>query len=156
MTPEQRLSEHLAELGLEMPAAAAPKGVYRPAFCVGNLLYTAGHLPVQANGSLVTGRLGDDLEVSDGYSAARLVGLGLLATVRHELGTLDRVRQVVKVFGAVSCTPDFDQQPAVINGCSELFVAIFGPDAGRGVRSAMGVAALPLGVPVEIEAVFQV
>ncbi len=156
MTPEKRLSEQLAELGLEMPAAAAPKGVYRPALRIGDLLYTAGHLPVQADGSLVTGRLGGGMDVAAGYRAAQLVGLGLLATLRHELGTLDRVRQVVKVFGAVSCTPEFDQQPAVINGCSELFVAIFGPDAGRGVRSAMGVCALPLGVPVEIEAVFQV
>ena len=156
MTPEERLYEELASLGLEMPAAAAPKGVYRSALRVGDLLYTAGHLPVQADGSLVTGRLGAGMDVGDGYAAARWVGLGLLATVRHELGTLDRVQQVVKVFGAVSCTAEFDQQPAVINGCSELFVAVFGPEAGRGVRSAMGVAALPLGVPVEIEAVFQV
>ncbi|MDZ7616865.1 MAG: RidA family protein [Patescibacteria group bacterium] len=156
MTAEDRLRQQLFELGVEMPAAAAPKGVYRPALRIGDLLYTAGHLPVQADGSLVTGRLGDGMDVAAGYRAAQLVGLGLLATLRHELGTLDRVRQVVKVFGAVSCTPEFDQQPAVINGCSELFVAIFGPDAGRGVRSAMGVCALPLGVPVEIEVVFQV
>ncbi|MDZ7619062.1 MAG: RidA family protein [Patescibacteria group bacterium] len=156
MTPEQRLSEHLAQLGHEMPAAAAPKGVYRPAIRVGDMIYTAGHLPVRADGSLVTGRLGAGMEVADGYAAAQLVGLGLLATVRHELGTLDRVKQVVKVFGAVSCSPEFDQQPAVINGCSELLVAVFGPEAGRGARSAMGVAALPLGVPVEIEAIFQI
>lgn len=96
------------------------------------------------------------MDMAAGYRTSQPVGLGLLATLRHELGTLDRVRQVVKVFGTVSCTPEFDQQPAVINGRSESFVVIFGPDAGRGVCSAMGIVALPLGVLMEIEAVFQV
>lgn len=156
MTPEERLDEQLAQLRLGMPPAAAPKGVYRPALRVGDLLYTAGHLPVRSDGSLVTGRLGADLDVADGYAAAQLAALGILATVRRELGTLNRVQQVVKLLGAVNSTPEFDQQPAVVNGCSELFVAVFGPDVGRGVRSALGAGSLPLGVPVEIEAVFQI
>ena len=156
MTPEERLREQLAKLRLKMPTAPGPKGVYRPSLQVGSLLYTAGHLPVRADGSLVAGRLGADLDIEAGYAAARLAGLGILATVQRELGTLNRVQQVVKLLGAVNSTPEFDRQPAVINGCSELFVAVFGPEAGRGVRSALGVASLPLGVPVEIEAVFEV
>lgn len=156
MSADQRLEERLKELGLEMPPAPEPKGVYRPALQVGDLLYTAGHLPVRADGSLATGCLGAGLDTAAGYAAAQLAALGILATVRRELGLLDRVRQVVKVLGAVRCTPDFDQQPAVINGCSELLVDVFGSGAGRGVRSAVGVAALPLGVAVEIEALFQV
>ncbi len=156
MSADRRLEERLKELGLEMPPAPEPKGVYRPALQVGDLLYTAGHLPVRPDGSLATGCLGAGLDVAEGYAAAQLAALGILATVRRELGTLDRVARVVKVLGVVRCTPDFDQQPAVINGCSELLVDVFGPEAGRGVRSAVGVAALPLGAAVEIEAVFQV
>jgi enamine deaminase RidA (YjgF/YER057c/UK114 family) len=155
MTADQRMQEQLTRLCLQMPPAAKPKGVYRPALPVGNLLYLAGHLPLRSDGSLVTGRLGADLDVAAGYAAAQWVALGILATVQSELGTLNRVHQVVKLMGAVNSTPEFDQQPAVINGCSELFVAVFGPEAGRGVRSALGVASLPLGVPVEIEAIFQ-
>ncbi|MDY0168354.1 MAG: RidA family protein [Thermoguttaceae bacterium] len=156
MTAEERLREQLVQLHLTMPPAAAPKGVYRPALLLGDLLYTAGHLPVRSDGSLVTGRLGADLDVEAGYAAAQLVALGLLATVQRELGSLNRVLQVVKVLGAVNSTAEFDQHPAVINGCSELLVAVFGPEAGRGVRTALGVASLPLGVPVEIEAIFQI
>lgn len=156
MTPEEQLHEQLAKLRLKMPLAPSPQGVYVQALQAGPLLYTAGHLPLRPDGSLVTGRLGADLDIEAGYAAARLAGLGILATLQRELGTLNRVQQVVKLLGAVNSTPEFDQQPAVINGCSELFVAVFGPDAGRGVRSALGVAGLPLGVPVEIEAVFEV
>ncbi len=156
MNAEDRLQEVLGDLGLEMPPAASPKGVYRPALRVGNLLYTAGHLPVRSDGSLVVGRLGEQLDVAAGHAAAQLAALGILATVRRELGTLNHVRQVVKLLGAVNSTPQFDQQPAVINGCSELLVSVFGSDAGRGVRSALGAPCLPLGVAVEIEAVFEV
>ncbi|HUT11559.1 MAG TPA: RidA family protein [Thermoguttaceae bacterium] len=152
MSPETKLTE----LGLELPPAPDPKGVYRPLVVVGNLAYTAGHLPVMPDGSLVTGRIGAELDRQAGYDAARQTGLAILATLRKELGSLDRVRRVVKVLGMVNCTPDFDQQPAVINGCSELFAEVFGPEAGVGARSAVGVASLPLGVPVEIEAIFEI
>jgi enamine deaminase RidA (YjgF/YER057c/UK114 family) len=146
----------LSVLGLELPAAAEPKGVYRPLVIVGNMAYTAGHLPIAPGGGLLKGRVGEDLDRDEGHRAALLAGLGILATLRAALGSLDRVRHVVKVLGMVNCTPDFTEHPAVINGCSELFAHVFGPDAGVAARSAVGVASLPLGAAVEIEAVFEI
>jgi enamine deaminase RidA (YjgF/YER057c/UK114 family) len=156
MSAEARLAEKLAKLGIQLPAAPAPKGLYKSLVTVGNLVHTSGHLPVDTAGKLTTGRVGADLDVEAGKQAALLAGLNILASLRKELGTLDRVARVVKIFGIVSCTPDFTQQPAVVNGCSELFAEVFGTDAGVGVRSAIGTSALPLGVPVEIEAVFEI
>lgn len=156
MTPEERLTQKLAELGLSMPAAAAPKGLYRPVMLVGNLAYTSGHLPTTPEGELVTGRLGDGLSVEQGGRAALLAGLGILATLKAELGSLDRVRRLVKLLGMVNCTPDFTQQPAVINGASQLLADVFGPERGIGARSAFGVGSLPLGAAVEVEAVFEI
>ena len=155
MSAEDRLAQKLSELQILLPSAAAPKGVYKPLVIVGNLIYTSGHLPVRPSGDLVTGRLGAELDVTAGYEAARLAGLGILASLRKQLGTLDRIRRVIKVLGVVNCTSDFTHQPAVLDGCSELFAQIFGPDAGVGVRSAMAAPSLPLGVPVEIEAIFE-
>jgi len=152
VTAEARLSE----LGLELPPAPEPKGVYRPLVVVGNLAYTSGHLPVKPDGTIITGRIGAELDQQVGYNAARQTGLAILATLRKGLGSLDRVRRVVKLLGMVNCTAEFHQQPAVITGCSELFAEVFGPDAGVGARSAVGVGSLPLGVPVEIEAVFEI
>jgi enamine deaminase RidA (YjgF/YER057c/UK114 family) len=156
MSADARLVAKLTELGLELPPAPEPKGVYKPLVVLGNLVFTSGHLPVDASGKLVTGRLGEQLDVSAGYRAAQLVGLGILASLRKEFGSLDRIQRVVKVLGAVNSTPDFTQQPAVINGCSELFAEVFGRETGIGARSAIGVNTLPLGVPVEIEAIFQI
>jgi len=156
MSPESRLSETLTKRGLELPAAAEPKGLYKPVLVVENLVYTSGHLPIDAAGKLIVGRLGADLDVEAGYKAAVLAALGILASLRKELGTLDRICRVVKILGAVNSAPDFTQQPGVVNGCSELFADIFGRDAGVGVRSAVGVNTLPLGAPVEIEAVFEI
>jgi len=152
MTAESKL----AELGLELPPAPEPKGLYRPLVVVGNLAFTAGHLPVRTDGSLITGRVGEQLDVSAAAEAARQAGLAILATLRREWGSLDRIRRVVKLLGVVHCTADFDQQPAVINGCSELYAELFGPEAGVGARSALGTNSLPLGVPVEIEAIFEI
>jgi enamine deaminase RidA (YjgF/YER057c/UK114 family) len=152
MTAEPRL----AELGLELPPVPRPKGLYRPLVVVGNLAYTSGHGPAQADGSWMTGRVGAELDQAAGYAAARRTGLAILATLRAELGSLDRVRRVVKVLGMVNCTDDFQQQPAVLNGASELFAQVFGPEAGVGARSAVGVNTLPLGTPVEIEAIFEI
>jgi enamine deaminase RidA (YjgF/YER057c/UK114 family) len=152
MNAENRLSE----LGLELPPASKPKGFYRPLAVVGNLAYTSGHLPAQADGSLVVGRVGAELDQAAGYAAARLAALAILATLRAELGSLDRVRRLVKLFGAVNCTADFQQQPAVINGASELLAEVFGSEAGVGARTALGVNSLPLGAAVEIEAIFEV
>jgi len=156
MSAETRLAEIVAELGIELPAPAAPKGLYRPALELEGGLYLSGHLPIRADGSLVTGRLGEDLDEQAGHDAARLCGLNLLATAREHLGTLDRVVQVVKLFGVVNSTPEFTAQPAVINGCSQLMLDVFGAEAGRGVRSAIAAPTLPLGAAVEIEAVLLV
>ena len=156
MSAEAKLAHKLAELALQLPPAPEPKGLYKPLVVLGNLAYTSGHLPVEPSGGLVTGRLGADLDVKAGQAAALLTGLGILATLRKGLGSLDRVRRVVKLLGVVNGTPEFTQQPAVINGCSELFAEIFGPEAGVGVRTALGAGSLPLGVPVEIEAVFEI
>ncbi len=152
MTAEARL----AELGLQLPKPAEPKGLYRPLVIVGNMAYTSGHLPVTPDGKLITGRVGEDLDQQAGHDAAQLAGLGILATLRAALGSLDRVRRVVKVLGVVNSTSDFDQQPAVINGCSQLLADVFGPEDGIGARSALGTNTLPLGVPVEIEAIFEI
>lgn len=146
----------LAELGIELPAAPKPAGVYKPIVVVGNMAYLSGHGPLKPNGSLVTGRLGLDMDVEAGYDAARLTGLGLLATLHSHFGTLDKVKRVVKLLGLVRSTDGFDAQPAVINGCSELFRDVFGEDAGVGARSALGTNSLPGTIAVEIEAIFEV
>ena len=156
MSAETKLSEKLSALGIEMPPTPEPKGLYRSAVVVDKLLHTSGHLPVTPDGKLVTGRLGAELDEQAGHRAAVLAGLGILATLRAELGSLDRVRRVVKVLGMVNSTPEFTAQPAVINGCSELLADVFGLEAGVGARSAFGVASLPLGVSVEIEAIFEI
>ena len=156
MSAEQRLTQRLADLGLKLPPAAEPKGVYCPLVIVGNLAYTAGHLPIAADGVLLKGRVGENLDVQQGHRAATLAGLGILATMRKALGSLDRVRRVVKVLGVVNCESDFTEHPAVINGASELFAEVLGPEAGIAARSAVGVGSLPLGAAVEIEAIFEI
>ena len=119
---------------------------------VGNMIYTAGHLPVKPDGSVISGRVGSDLTTDEGYSAARAVGLNILATLKAELGDLSRVERIVKLTAFVNCVDSFAAQPKVVNGASDLFVEAFG-DAGKHARSAVGVNALPLNVPVEIEAI---
>ena len=146
----------LAELGLELPPAPKPVGVYKPALVIGDMCYLSGHGPLRPDGTLIQGRVGDDLDEQGGYDAAQQVGLAMLATLKSHLGSLDRVVRVVKVLGLVRCTPEFGQQPAVINGCSELFKNVFGDDEGVGTRSALGTSALPGGIAVEIEALFQI
>jgi len=156
MNAEQRLREYLDRHGLQLPPPAKPKGVYKPLLVLGNVAYASGHLPVQPSGEPIKGRVGAELDLPAACAAARLAGLGLLATLRDALGTLNRVRRVVKVMGMVACTPAFEQHPAVINGCSELLAEVFGSEAGVGARSAFGVGSLPLGAPVEIEAIFEI
>jgi len=152
MTPEAKWSQLQAEL----PPASKPKGLYKPVVIVGNLAYTSGHLPILPDGTIQTGRLGDDLDQNQGSAAARRAGLAVLASLRAKLASLDRVRRVVKVLGLVQCTDDFQSHPAVINGCSQLFADVFGPDAGVGARTALGSHSLPLHAAVEIEAVFEI
>ena len=146
----------LQELGIQLPRATKPMGVYRPIVVAGTMAYLSGHGPLGPDKKLVTGRLGADLDVDAGYQAARLTGLGILATLHAELGSLDNVVRLVKLFGLVCCTEDFNQQPAVINGCSELLRDVFGEDHGVAARSAVGTHALPASMAVEIEAIFEV
>lgn len=152
MNPEARLTE----LRLELPPAPKPIAVYRPMVIVGQLAFVSGHGPLKLDKSLITGRVGADLDLEEGKAAARQVGLAILATLRAELGSLNRVQRVIKILGMVNCTPDFQQHPAVINGCSELFADVFGPEAGIGSRSAVGMGSLPGNIAVEIEATFEI
>ena len=145
----------LQDLNIELPPAPKPAGVYKPALTVGNLCLVSGHGPLRSDGTLIVGRVGDDMDKQDGYDAARQTGLAILATLQAYLGSLDKIERVVKVLGMVHCTPEFGEQPAVINGCSELFRDVFGEDAGVGTRSAVGFSALPGGIAIEIEAMFQ-
>ncbi len=150
-TPDARIQE----LHLTLPPAPKPAGVYKPCLVVDRFVYVSGHGPYRADGSMITGRIGDTLSEDDGKAAARQVGLAILATLRSHLGSLDKIKRVVKVLGMVAATPDFQKHPAVINGCSELFSQIWGIELGVGVRSAVGMGSLPSGIPVEIEAMFE-
>ncbi len=149
-------ASRFAGLNLSLPPAPKPNGLYRPVIIVGNLAYVSGHAPLQADGSRVTGRVGADLDLDAGKAAAYHSGMAILATLINELGSLDRVHRVVKLLGLVNCTDDFQQHPAVINGCSELFAHVFGPENGVGARSAAGANSLPGNIAVEIEGIFEI
>ena len=144
----------LVELKLELPPAPKPMGVYKPLVIVGNLAYVSGHGPLKSDGTLLTGRVGDQVDLEFGKQAARQTGLAILATLRSGLGSLDRVKRVIKTLGMVNSTAEFTQHPAVINGCSELFRSIWGED-GVGARSAVGMGSLPGNISVEIEVIFE-
>ena len=146
----------LRELKLELPPAPKPMGVYKPIVVCGNQAYVSGHGPLLPDGKLLTGRVGSEVDQQAGYNAARQTGLAILATLRRGLGSLDKVKRVIKVLGMVNSTPEFTAHPAVINGCSELFAQVFGEDAGVGARSAVGMGSLPGNITVEIEAIFEV
>ena len=152
MSAESRI----LELKLELPPAPKPVAVYKPLVIAGNLAFVSGHGPVKPDKTMITGRVGQDLDLAAGKAAARQVGLTILATLRSELGSLDRVKRVIKVLGMVNATPDFREHPSVINGCSELFADVFGKENGIGSRSAVGMGSLPGNIPVEIEATFEV
>ena len=151
MSAEARLKQ----LGIILPSVPTPVANYVPYRIAGNLLFLSGQGPRDDNGNAMTGKVGADVSVEEGYKRARRVGLGLLAAMRQSLGTLDRVDAVLKVLGMVNAVPDFKDHPRVINGCSDLFVEVLG-DAGKHARSAVGVAQLPLGVAVEVDATFEI
>ena len=146
----------LEQLGLQLPPAPKPVGLYKPMLIVGNLAYISGLGPLQSDGKLMLGCVGDDLNVEQGQAAAKQTALAMLATLKAGLGSLDRVVRLVKLLGLVRCTNDFGQSPVVINGCSQVFVDLWGSDHGIGVRSALGTNALPNGMAVEVEAIFEV
>jgi enamine deaminase RidA (YjgF/YER057c/UK114 family) len=150
--PETRI----VELKLTLPPAPKAVAVYKTAIQVGNLLYVSGHGPYKADKTLITGRLGQDLTLEQGKEAARQTGLAILATLRETLGSLNKVKRLIKSFGMVNCTADFTDQPKVINGYSELMKDVFGDDSGVGARSAIGHNSLPANIAVEIECIFEV
>jgi len=150
-TPEQ----NFAATGLNLPPAPKPLGVYKPCLIDGKYLYVSGHGTVKDDGTLIIGRVGETVTPEEGKLAAQQVGLAILATIKANIGSLDKVKRVIKVLGMVNCTPDFEKHPKIINGCSELFAKVWGDDNGVGVRSAVGMGSLPDNIPVEIEALFE-
>jgi enamine deaminase RidA (YjgF/YER057c/UK114 family) len=147
--------KNFVALGLTLPPAPAPMGVYKPCLVDGKYLWVSGHGPILGDKTLITGRVGSDLDAEQGKQAAQQVGLAILATIKANLGSLDKIKRVIKVLGMVGCVAEFDRHPYVINGCSELFAGIWGEDKGVGVRSAVGMGSLPGNIPVEIEALFE-
>ncbi len=147
-------SEKIKELNLVFPPAPQPAGVYRPLLVVDNFLYVSGQGTVKNDGTLMQGRLGDNMSMEEGQLAARQAGLTMLSTIQTHFGSLDNIKRIVKVLGMVNCTPEFTKQPLVINGFSELMADVFGTEHGIGVRSAVGMM-LPDGIPVEVEAMFE-
>lgn len=145
----------VVDLKLEFPPPPKPGGIYHPVVIVGNLAYVSGHGPMRTDGTMITGKVGATMSEADAYLAARQVGLTMLATLRRELGSLDRIERLVKTLGMVNATPDFGTHPQVINGFSNLMVEIWGDVKGKGARSAVGMGSLPGNIAVEVEAVFE-
>ena len=150
-TPEQRFSQ----LGLKLPPAPTPLGVYKPFLISGNYLYVSGHGPLQDDKTFIIGRIGKDMDQDQGKQAALQVGLTILSTIKKGIGSLDKIKRVIKVLGMVNCVAEFEKHPYIINGCSELFAKVWGEENGVGVRSAVGMGSLPDNIPVEIEAMFE-
>lgn len=152
----ERPELRLAELGLELPAGSVPVGSYLKATRWKDLVFLSGHGPVRPDGTRVTGKVGSDLDLAQAYDAAHLVGLGLLSTLSHELGSLGRVVRVLKLLGMVNAAPGFTAAPGVVDGCSDVLLSVLGESVGRHARSAVCVAELPFNIPVEVEAVVAV
>jgi len=150
-----RIEARLKDMGIELPPAVTPVANYVPAVRTGNLIFLSGHGPFKEDGSLITGKVGADLTIEQGYETARRVAIGLLGSLKAVIGDLDRVNRFVKLLGLVNCTAEFADQPKVINGASDLFVEVFG-DKGKHARSAVGTNALPLNIAVEIEMIVEV
>lgn len=144
------------ELGLVLPPAPKPMGVYKPCLVVDNMAYVSGHGPLLPDKTLLTGRVGSQVDQQAGYDAARQTGLAVLATLQSHFGSLDKVTRIVKTLGMVNSTAEFENHPAVINGFSELMAEVFGEDCGIGARSAVGMGSLPGNITVEVEAIFEV
>jgi enamine deaminase RidA (YjgF/YER057c/UK114 family) len=148
--------DRILELKLELPPAPKPAGVYKPVVIVGNLAYVSGHGPLKADGTMITGRVGDEVDEQQGFAAARQTGLAILASLRAALGSLNRVKRVIKTLGMVNSTPDFRNHPKVINGYSELMAEVFGADHGVGARSAVGMGSLPGNITTEVEVIVEI
>lgn len=151
-----QIAKKLESLGLTLPPAPKPAGLYKPMLIIGNLAYVSGHGPLKNDGTIIQGRVGADMDIDGGKVAAKQTALAILATLQSGLGDLDRVVRVVKLLGLVRCTDEFGQTPAVMNGCSQVFVDLWGDDLGIGVRSALGTNSLPGGMAVEVEGIFEI
>ena len=153
---QSMIEQKLAELKLSLPVLPVSRGIYKRCLVVGNLLYVSGHISVNNDGTPITGKLGKDLSDEEGKSAAQQCGLAMLSAIKEHFGGFERIRRVVKLLGMVNATAEYEKHPVVINGCSELFAALWGEENGIGVRSAVGMGSLPGNVAVEIEGVFEV
>jgi enamine deaminase RidA (YjgF/YER057c/UK114 family) len=149
------VEKKLAELNLTLPISAPSKGIYKKCLVAGDLLYVSGHVSLNSDGSLIKGKLGKDISDAEGKAAARQAGLAILSSIKEHFGNFDRIKRVIKILGMVNCIPEYEDQPVIINGCSELYVQLWGDDNGKGVRSAVGMGSLPGNVAVEIEAIFE-
>lgn len=148
------IEARIQQLGIVLPAPPPPGGIYHPVVIVGNLMYVSGQAPRRADGANITGVIGKDLSVEEGKAAARQTGLTMLATIKDQIGSLDRIKRLVKTLGMVNCEPGFTSQPQVINGFSELWVELLGAENGKGARSAVGMI-LPGNIATEVEAIFE-
>jgi enamine deaminase RidA (YjgF/YER057c/UK114 family) len=149
------VEKKLAELNLALPVSPPSKGIYKKCLVTGDLLYVSGHVSINSDGSLVKGKLGKDISDEEGKAAARQAGLAILGSIKEHFGNFDRIKRVIKLLGMVNCIPEYENHPVIINGCSELYVQLWGDDNGKGVRSAVGMGSLPGNVAVEIEAIFE-
>jgi enamine deaminase RidA (YjgF/YER057c/UK114 family) len=145
----------IVELNLQLPPPPKVGGVYKPVVIVGNMAYVSGHVSLKPDGSIITGRVGNEVDQEAGRKAAEAAGLAILSTLRANLGSLDRIKRVIKTLGMVNCTPEFTNHPEVINGCSELWGKVWGEEHGIGARSAVGMGSLPRNSTVEVEAIFE-
>ena len=152
MSAEARIQQ----LKLELPPPPKPAGVYKPVVVVGNLAYVSGHGPLNSDGTMITGKVGSEIDQQQGYAAARQTGLAILSTLRAHFGNVDGIARLVKTLGMVNAAPDFQNHPAVINGFSDLMSQVFGADHGVGARSAVGMGSLPGNISVEVEAIFEI
>jgi enamine deaminase RidA (YjgF/YER057c/UK114 family) len=150
------VEQKLHELGLELPTLPGSKGIYKSCLEVGNLLYVSGHVSINTDGTYISGKVGDTVSDEEAKRAALQCGLAILASIKNHYGNLDKIKSVVKILGFVNAVPDFARHALIINGCSELYVQLWGNDHGKGVRSAVGMGSLPNNVAVEIEAIFEI
>ncbi len=147
--------KRIAELGLLLPTPSKSLAIYKRVVVVGNIAYLSGHIPIDAEGNILTGKVGENVDIDSANAAAKRCALGLLASLKQELGSLNKVRRLIKTTGMVNCTSEFTQHPEVVNGFSQVLVDIWGEDNGKGARAAVGMASLPRGAICEIEAIFE-
>jgi len=147
--------QKLTELGLVLPTLPGSKGIYKSCLEVGNLLYVSGHVSINEDGSFITGKVGADVDDDEAKRAALQCGLAILSSIKAHFGNLNRIKRVIKILGMVNAVPEYTKHALIINGCSELYVQLWGNDNGKGVRSAVGMGSLPNNVAVEIEAIFE-